>query len=228
MKKFILFLLCFEITAFCFAKENYTHNQKIEFTNSGYGICVYSKIYELNEKKSADFELKKGDIVHITEATFDSEEGSSYGNLWLEISISSANGNNEDNKKHGYLCIWTTNPFKNWKQIDTIDGKAVMSWKDSCEISYGYDLKEKPDHNSKTVKEIQKRIDDTKMYEVLALSEDKYPDEEGKSPDYWVLIDFNGNKCWLHGSHCSKDIGGPTFKTPENVIYYELIYANEI
>lgn len=199
--------------------ETYPHTQEIVFNSSGHGHVLHK---EMDLESDTVYELKKGDKILISEATY-IEKADDTNNMWVKVLA--------NDEIEGFINMGEVrNPFGDgqWRLLEVIDDTyEVMNFKDKVFVSYGAELKEKPGHENATVHTFEKGVDDG-YYDVVALTKDKYPNERTGWKYHWVKINFKGHELWTYGSDCSKDKGGPTFNTPNDFFDWELRDKNEI
>ena len=134
-----------------------------------------------------------------------------------------------NDKMEGFIYLGV-NPYRNGefepKETLVVDGMEVQTLKmeSQFELLEGIKIKELPSENSKTIYEItfenqkefwKKDIYFFKSFEITS--------------DYkWVKVQVEDYVGWIHRESCSVSRGGPTIRTPEATINWELCSKYEI
>lgn len=186
--------------------EIYEHNQVLKFTDSGYNTEMTDKPFSRN----VVYTIQKGDEIKISEVLVYETKTRTF------IKATTSSG------IVGYIYIGYVNPFKNgnfsYLRTIEVDEKDVRVLRLSGSYNVGdYYIYSLPSENS------------TILHKITHEEGDKYYEASEITEDYkWVKITIKEWTGWVRSKWLSLDKGGPVIKTPESVIFFELIGKNEI
>lgn len=184
----------------------YEHNQVLKFIDSGYNTQMIDKPFS----EKVVYTIQKGDEIKISEI------------LVYESKIITFVKATTSSGIVGYIYIGYENPYRNgdFSYLKTIevDGKDIRILKLSKSYNVGdYCIYSLPSENS------------TILHKITHEEGGKYYESSEITEDYkWVKITIKEWTGWVRSKWLSLDKGGPVIKTPESVIFFELIGKNEI
>ncbi len=212
-------------------KENFFVREHLQTVEIGENIEDFQReIHSGINESDIIANLKKNDLVDISEIWYVIAKGGKNADIWLKVNFKNTVGFilYQDSRNCNKYSL-SIDPYRDgtWDLLEKFDdGWTARRVKQTLAV-YGDDdeieLRDRPGiKKSKVIAHIprsERNGNGQVNLEVEAVTEET---EKKKGGDRWVRVTWDGNTGWVYAAPLSAERGGPKIWTPENILEWNL------